>query len=57
MFRKKKYVEEESGLSLVAKGIICLAIIVGMLIVAWKIGDWVTEQDMMFQYGEVVEVD
>ena len=58
MFKKNRYEDEERGLPEFVKAIIALAIVGGMLVFAWKIGEWSTEKDMEFQYqDQMVKVD
>ena len=58
MFKKNRYEDEERGLPEFVKVIIALAIVGGMLVFAWKIGEWSTEKDMEFQYqDQMVKVD
>ena len=58
MFKKNRYEDEERGLPEFVKAIIALAIVGGMLVFAWKIGEWSTERDMEFQYqDQMVKVD
>lgn len=56
MFGKNRYNDEDKGLSEPVKALIGLLLIIGMFIAAVKIGDWATEQDMKFQYGEIEKV-
>ena len=58
MFKKNRYEDEERGLPEFVKAIIALAIVGGMLVFAWKIGEWSTEKDMEFQYqDQMVKVE
>ena len=55
---KNKYEEEERGFPEFLKAIIAMAIIGGMFVFAWKIGERSTEKDIEFQYqDQMVKVD
>ena len=58
MFKRNRYEDEQRGLPETTKALIGLLVIIGMFIVAWKIGEWATEQDMKLQYEyEAVKID